>query len=151
MGFNIPPLPTTTSREVTSKSAVAKRYAAEAGKNYNDLNLIVVHMGGGVSVGAHVQGKVVDVFNALDGDGAFLQPCNHVLIISDTAGDNNLVDLTGEHTGHRADILCNLENESSSEQVGVLIAVVHHLFHFAHIVRTKQCVKAANSSISDTM
>ena len=35
------------------------------------MNLIVVHMGGGVSVGAHTGGKVVDVFNALDGDGAF--------------------------------------------------------------------------------
>ena len=40
-------------------------------KNYEDLNLIVVHMGGGVSVGAHENGRVVDVFNALDGDGAF--------------------------------------------------------------------------------
>ena len=38
---------------------------------YTDLNLIVVHMGGGVSVGAHDHGKVVDVYNALDGDGAF--------------------------------------------------------------------------------
>ena len=36
-----------------------------------DLNLIVVHMGGGVSVGAHKNGKVVDVANALDGDGPF--------------------------------------------------------------------------------
>ena len=35
------------------------------------MNLIVVHMGGGVSVGAHSKGRVIDVFNALDGDGAF--------------------------------------------------------------------------------
>ena len=38
---------------------------------YEDLNLIVVHMGGGVSVGAHKNGKVIDVANALDGDGPF--------------------------------------------------------------------------------
>ena len=38
---------------------------------FHALNLIVVHMGGGVSVGAHDHGKVVDVYNALDGDGAF--------------------------------------------------------------------------------
>ena len=38
---------------------------------YFDLILIVGHMGGGVSVGANTGGKVVDVFNALDGDGAF--------------------------------------------------------------------------------
>ena len=54
-----------------NQKAVAKRYAKEVGKNYEDLNLIVVHMGGGVSVGAHKNGKVVDVANALDGDGPF--------------------------------------------------------------------------------
>ena len=54
-----------------NQKAVAKRYAKEVGKKYEDLNLIVVHMGGGVSVGAHKNGKVVDVANALDGDGPF--------------------------------------------------------------------------------
>lgn len=54
-----------------NQKAVAKRYAKEVGKAYEDLNLIVVHMGGGVSVGAHKNGKVVDVANALDGDGPF--------------------------------------------------------------------------------
>jgi butyrate kinase len=54
-----------------NQKAVAKRYAKEIGKAYESMNLIVVHMGGGVSVGAHNQGKVIDVFNALDGDGAF--------------------------------------------------------------------------------
>lgn len=54
-----------------NQKAVAKRYAAEIGKPYELLRLIVVHMGGGVSVGAHEDGKVVDVFSAFDGDGAF--------------------------------------------------------------------------------
>lgn len=54
-----------------NQKAVAKRYAKEIGKPYEELRLVVVHMGGGVSVGAHEYGKVVDVFNALDGDGAF--------------------------------------------------------------------------------
>ena len=54
-----------------NQKAVAKRYAKECGKAYESLRLIVVHMGGGVSVGAHIGGRVVDVFNALDGDGAF--------------------------------------------------------------------------------
>lgn len=54
-----------------NQKAVAKRYAKEIGKPYEDLNLIVVHMGGGVSVGAHDHGRVVDVANALDGDGPF--------------------------------------------------------------------------------
>ncbi|MBO4391664.1 MAG: butyrate kinase [Lachnospiraceae bacterium] len=54
-----------------NQKAIAKRYAREQGVPYDSLNLIVVHMGGGVSVGAHKNGRVVDVFNALDGDGAF--------------------------------------------------------------------------------
>ena len=54
-----------------NQKAVAKRYAAEIGKTYESLRLVVVHMGGGVSVGAHEDGKVVDVFSAFDGDGAF--------------------------------------------------------------------------------
>ncbi|MCM1273302.1 MAG: butyrate kinase [Clostridium sp.] len=66
-----PELPRTSIFHALNQKAVAKRYAKEAGKKYEDLNLIVVHMGGGVSVGAHKNGKVIDVFNALDGDGAF--------------------------------------------------------------------------------
>ena len=51
--------------------AMARRYAGETGRKYSEINVIVVHMGGGVSVSAHHHGRVVDVFNALDGDGAF--------------------------------------------------------------------------------
>ena len=51
--------------------AVAKRFAKEHGKKYEDLNLIVRHMGGGCSIGAHVKGSVVDTQNALDGEGPF--------------------------------------------------------------------------------
>lgn len=67
----VPELPRTSVFHALNQKAVAKRYAKETGKAYESLRLIVVHMGGGVSVGAHVDGKVVDVFNALDGDGAF--------------------------------------------------------------------------------
>lgn len=64
-------LPRTSVFHALNQKAVAKRYAKECGKSYDSLNLIVVHMGGGVSVGAHEKGMVIDVFNALDGDGAF--------------------------------------------------------------------------------
>ena len=67
----VPELPRTSVFHALNQKAVAKRYAKEIGKDYDSLRLIVVHMGGGVSVGAHINGKVVDVFNALDGDGAF--------------------------------------------------------------------------------
>ena len=67
----VPELPRVSIFHALNQKAVAKRYAKEVGKKYEDLNLIVVHMGGGVSVGPHKNGKVVDIFNALDGDGAF--------------------------------------------------------------------------------
>ena len=54
-----------------NQKAVAKRYAKENGKKYEELNLIVCHMGGGISVGAHVKGNVIDTENALDGEGPF--------------------------------------------------------------------------------
>ena len=67
----VPELPRVSIFHALNQKAVAKRYAKESGKPYESLRLIVVHMGGGVSVGAHENGQVVDVFNALDGDGAF--------------------------------------------------------------------------------
>ncbi|MBQ6695358.1 MAG: butyrate kinase [Lachnospiraceae bacterium] len=67
----VPELPRKSVVHALNQKAVAKRYAKEQGVPYESLNLIVVHMGGGVSVGAHEKGKIVDVFNALDGDGAF--------------------------------------------------------------------------------
>jgi butyrate kinase len=54
-----------------NQKAVARRVAKELGKKYNDLNLIVTHMGGGITVGVHKKGKVVDVNNGLHGDGPF--------------------------------------------------------------------------------
>lgn len=54
-----------------NQKAVARRYAKETGLKYEDLNLIVAHLGGGVSVGAHRKGRVVDVANALNGEGPF--------------------------------------------------------------------------------
>ena len=54
-----------------NQRAIAQRYASEIGKRYEDLNLIVCHMGGGISVAAHEHGRAVDANNALDGEGPF--------------------------------------------------------------------------------
>ncbi|WP_370773976.1 butyrate kinase [Clostridium sp.] len=67
----IPELPRRSIFHALNQKAVAKRYAKENGSKYDDLNLVVVHMGGGVSVAAHRGGLVVDVNNTLDGDGPF--------------------------------------------------------------------------------
>lgn len=54
-----------------NQKAVSRRYAASIGRHYDDLNLIVAHLGGGISIGAHRKGRVIDVNNALNGDGPF--------------------------------------------------------------------------------
>lgn len=54
-----------------NQKVIARTYAKKVGKKYEELNLIVAHMGGGISVGAHYQGRIIDVNNALDGDGPF--------------------------------------------------------------------------------
>ena len=54
-----------------NQKAVSRIYAARVGRKYDELNLIVAHLGGGISVGAHRGGRVIDVNNAWDGDGAF--------------------------------------------------------------------------------
>lgn len=54
-----------------NQKAIARTYAKEINKKYEDLNLIVVHLGGGISIGAHCKGRVIDVNQALDGEGPF--------------------------------------------------------------------------------
>ncbi|OFX80020.1 MAG: butyrate kinase [Bacteroidetes bacterium GWE2_29_8] len=54
-----------------NQKAVARAYAKSISKEYNELNLIVAHLGGGISVGAHRKGRVIDVNQALDGEGPF--------------------------------------------------------------------------------
>jgi len=54
-----------------NQKVAARKAAAESGAEYNESNFIVAHLGGGISVGAHKKGRIVDVNNALDGDGPF--------------------------------------------------------------------------------
>jgi len=54
-----------------NQKAIARMYAQERGKKYENLNLVVAHLGGGISVGTHKQGRVIDVNQALDGEGPF--------------------------------------------------------------------------------
>ncbi len=54
-----------------NQKAIARQHANSIMRKYEDLNLIVVHLGGGISVGAHCKGEVIDVNQALDGEGPF--------------------------------------------------------------------------------
>jgi len=67
----MPELPRISIFHALNQKAVARRAAKDLGKAYEELNLIVAHLGGGISVGAHQNGRVIDVNNALDGEGPF--------------------------------------------------------------------------------
>ena len=72
-----PLMPRITIWHALNQRAIARRYAAQLSAErgcmvrYEDLNLIICHLGGGISVGAHRHGRCVDVNNALDGEGPF--------------------------------------------------------------------------------
>ncbi len=66
-----PKFPRRSMFHALNSKAIARRYAKNCGSEYEHMNLIVVHMGGGVSVSAHKMGRVVDVNNAISGDGCF--------------------------------------------------------------------------------
>ena len=67
----IPQIKRRSSFHALNQKATARKVSEKMGKLYEEINLIIVHMGGGISVGAHKKGKVIDVNNALDGDGPF--------------------------------------------------------------------------------
>ena len=54
-----------------NQRAIAKRFAREIGRRYDVMNLIICHLGGGISIAAHDHGRAVDANNALDGEGPF--------------------------------------------------------------------------------
>ena len=54
-----------------NQKAIARTHAKSVSKSYDEMNLVVAHLGGGISVGAHHQGRVIDVNQALDGEGPF--------------------------------------------------------------------------------
>ncbi|MBP9991420.1 MAG: butyrate kinase [Bacteroidales bacterium] len=69
--FDLDPTREGTIWHCLNQKMTAKLYARELGKKYEDLNLIICHMGGGVSCGIHEHGKCVEVNRALCGLGPF--------------------------------------------------------------------------------
>lgn len=66
-----PLLPRISIFHALNQKAVAREYAKSIRRKYDELNLIVVHLGGGITVGAHQKGRVIDVNQGLDGEGPF--------------------------------------------------------------------------------
>lgn len=67
----IPQISRQSRYHALNQKAIARKLAKDLNKAYNEIRAIVVHLGGGISVGAHCLGNVIDVNNALDGDGPF--------------------------------------------------------------------------------
>jgi butyrate kinase len=67
----LPQIPRRPTFHALNHKAIARKFAAERGTTYEKLNLVIAHLGGGVSVAAHRHGKVVDTNQALDGFGPF--------------------------------------------------------------------------------
>lgn len=66
-----PEIPRVSIFHALNQKAVARRFAREQGVRYRELSLIIAHLGGGITVGVHKNGRVIDVNNGLDGDGPF--------------------------------------------------------------------------------
>lgn len=66
-----PLMPRITIWHALNQKAIARRFAKEQGKEYKDLDLIICHLGGGISVAVHHHGRAIDANNALDGEGPF--------------------------------------------------------------------------------
>jgi butyrate kinase len=79
-----------------NQKAVARRWCRENGRSYESSRLIVAHMGGGVSIGLHLDGRVVDVNNALDGEGPFSAERSGTLPL----GDLVRLCFSGKYTQH---------------------------------------------------
>lgn len=80
-----PLLPRTSIFHALNQKAVARAHAKSILKKYEELNLIVVHLGGGITVGAHKKGRVIDVNQGLDGDGPFSPERSGTLPMGDFA------------------------------------------------------------------
>jgi butyrate kinase len=66
-----PSIPRRSIFHALNHKATARKYCREVGKNYNEVNLVIVHMGGGISCACHSMGRAIDANNALDGCGPF--------------------------------------------------------------------------------
>lgn len=97
-------IPDITRRSIwhaLNQKEVARIVAKKLGKKYEQINLVIVHLGGGTSVAAHQRGKTIDVNNALDGDGPFSVersgglPVADAVRLSKKIGDEIFKKITG--------------------------------------------------------
>ena len=93
----LPDVPRVPAYQALNNRAMARAYAESVGRNYEELNLLVVTLGGGITVTAHRKGKMVDAQNGITGDGAFATvlkgQVDAILLIGGMANSQYIVDL----------------------------------------------------------
>jgi len=88
-----------------NQKAVARQAAQQLKKKYTEVNVIVAHLGGGITVGAHQNGRVIDVNNGLDGDGPYSPERSGGVPVGDLvkacfSGEYTMADMKKLVTGH---------------------------------------------------
>ncbi len=126
-----------------NQKAVARKYAETISKKYEDLNLIVIHMGGGISIGAHRHGLVIDVNQALDGEGPFSPERSGTLPAGDLVraafsgkfSENEMLKMITGNGGLKAylgtaDVKRLLENKDK-ETMKIIDAMIYQIAKYA--------------------
>jgi butyrate kinase len=116
-----------------NQKAVARKHSKIMNKSYEDLNLIVVHLGGGITVGAHKKGLVIDSNQGLDGDGPFSPERSGTLPVGDLVkicfsgeyslkqvqkmitGEGGLVSYCGTNDAHEVELKAEVGDEVAKE------------------------------------
>ena len=114
-----PLLPRRSIFHALNQKAVARQHAKSIMRKYEELNLIVVHLGGGITVGAHKKGSVVDVNQGLDGDGPFSPERSGTLPVGDLvrlcfSGEYSEKEILKMITG-KGGLVAYLDTNSASE------------------------------------
>ena len=114
-----PLLPRRSIFHALNQKAVARQHAKSIMRMYEDLNLVVAHLGGGITVGAHEKGRVVDVNQGLDGDGPFSPERSGTLPVGDLvrlcfSGEYSEKEILKMITG-KGGLVAYLDTNSASE------------------------------------
>ena len=137
-----------------NQKATARIYAADIDRRYEDLNLIVVHMGGGISVAAHYKGRVIDCNNALDGEGpvaperagsipagelvdlCFSGKYTHKQVRDLLSGKGGLVSLTGKNSVKELIEEAQAGNQDAKQAIDLMIyGIIKNIGQMATVLR----------------
>ena len=122
-----------------NQRAIARTHAKSINKRYEDLNLIVAHLGGGISVGVHRKGRVIDVNQALDGDGPISPERSGTL----PSGMLLKMAFSGEYTYDETRVTRVKKNKYTYDEIKSMITGKGGLFAYTGLNDAYEVEKAA--------